>query len=207
MAGVEEHPYDFLSPSPMFQGAFDWQQADEFRSENRDLLAHASHIWWQRRDAQFGKICIGSDVWIGEGALIRRSVNIGHGAVIASRAVVTKDVPPYAIVGGTPAHILRYRFEPEVIEALLRLNWWNYGLSALGGVDMSNVHQAIDRIEANIASGRAQLYEGPIAQIDAKGEVNLLHYDRATGASSFGTADSCRLMPEAGRVAQVCPFA
>lgn len=182
MAGVEEHPYDFVSPSPMFQGAFDWRQADRFREENREILAHSSHVWWHRRDTQFGKINIGSDVWIGEGALIRRGIAIGHGAVIAARAIVTKDVPPYAIVGGAPARVLRYRFEPPVVEALLHLNWWNYGLSALDGVDMSNIHQAIDRIDANIASGHAQVYDVPLVRIDRDGDTSQLRYDREAGA-------------------------
>lgn len=181
MAGVEEHPHDFLSASPFFQGAFDWRQADDFRAGNAHALSSSSHLWWSRRDAQFGKINIGSDVWIGEGALIRRGVTIGDGAVIASRAVVTKDVPPYAIVGGTPARVLKYRFEPAVIEALLQLNWWSYGLSALHGVDLADINQAIDRIDANIASGRAQLYDTPLIHIDAEGDTNLLRYDRAAG--------------------------
>jgi len=181
MAGVEEHPYEFLSPSPMFQGAFEWRQADRFRSDNREILAHSSQLWWHRRDTQFGKIRIGNDVWIGEGALIRRGITIGNGAVIAARAIVAKDVPPYAIVGGAPARVLRYRFEPPVVEALLQLNWWNYGLSALDGVDMSNIHQAIDRIDANIASGRAQVYDVPLVRIDRVGDISQLRYDRDAG--------------------------
>jgi acetyltransferase-like isoleucine patch superfamily enzyme len=181
MAGVEEHPYDFLSPSPFFQGGFDWRQADEFRAENAARQAWSTRVWESRKDEQFGKIVIGSDVWIGEGALIRRGVTIGDGAVIASRAVVTKDVPPYAIVGGTPARVIKYRFEPAVVEALLQLSWWSYGLSALNGVDMSNIHQAIDRIDANIASGRARIYETPLVHIDLDGEASLLHFDRESG--------------------------
>lgn len=181
MAGVEEHPYDFLSPSPMFQGAFEWKQAQRFREENREILSQSSHRWWTRRDTEFGKIRIGSDVWIGEGALIRRGISIGDGAVIASRSVVTKDVPPYAIVGGTPAKVLRYRFEPAVIDALLELGWWRYGLSALDGVDMSNIHQAIDRIDANVASGRAQVYETPLVHMAPGGEASLIRPDAASG--------------------------
>ncbi|MDE2405124.1 MAG: CatB-related O-acetyltransferase [Sphingomonadales bacterium] len=180
MAGVEEHPHDFLSPSPMFQGAFAWKQADAFRAENREQLAQSSQQWWNRLGSRFGKIEIGSDVWIGEGALIRRGVRIGDGAVIASRAVVTADVPPYAIVGGTPARILKYRFEPAVIDALLTLNWWSYGLSALHGVDLADIHRAIDRIDANIASGRARIYDAPLVRIDAAGTASLLRFDRAT---------------------------
>lgn len=181
MAGVEEHPYDFLSPNPMFQGAFEWKQARQFREENRDILNHSSHVWWSRRDSQFSKINIGSDVWIGEGALIRRGITIGDGAVVAARSVVNRDVPPYAIVAGSPARIIRYRFEPAVIERLLELNWWSYGLSALHGVDMSNIHQAIDRIAANIANGRAQIYDSPLVHITADGEASLHRFDHASG--------------------------
>lgn len=177
MAGVEEHPHDFLSPNPMFQGAFDWKQAVEFREENAAILSASSHVWWSRRDTQFDKIVIGSDVWIGEGALIRRGITIGDGAIIAARSVVTRDVPAYAIVAGSPAKLLRYRFEQPVIEALLKLNWWSYGLTALHGVDLSNINQAIDRIDANIASGRARLYESPIVRIEENGDAVPFTYD------------------------------
>jgi acetyltransferase-like isoleucine patch superfamily enzyme len=73
-----------------------------------------------------GDIVIGSDVWLGVGALILSGVTVGHGAVVAAGAVVVKDVPPYAIVGGNPARILRMRFEGETVEALLRIAWWNW---------------------------------------------------------------------------------
>ncbi len=66
------------------------------------------------------------DVWIGYGVLIRSGVTIGDGAVVGMGAVVTKDVPPYAIVAGNPAKVVRYRFEPEIIEALQELAWWNW---------------------------------------------------------------------------------
>jgi len=190
MAGVEEHPYDFLSPSPMFQGAFDWRQAKRFREENREILKHSSHVWWDRRDSQFSKINIGSDVWIGEGALIRRGISIGDGAVVAARSVVNRDVPPYAIVAGSPARIIRYRFEPAVIEALLSLTWWSYGLSALDGVDMSNIHQAIDRIHTNIACGKAKLYQAPLVRIDPSGMASLHRFDpNGGGLSPMSMAD------------------
>ena len=69
---------------------------------------------------------IGNDVWIGRGCLIMAGVTIGDGAVIATRAVVNRDVPPYAIVGGTPARILKYRFSPEVISKLAKIQWWDW---------------------------------------------------------------------------------
>ena len=73
-----------------------------------------------------GKIVIGHDVWIGYEAVIMAGVHIGDGAIIAARAVVTKDVPPYTIVGGTPAKEIRKRFDAEVIEQLLIQKWWDW---------------------------------------------------------------------------------
>ena len=67
---------------------------------------------------------IGNDVWIGSRATILEGVNIGDGVVVAAGAVVTKDVPPYAIVGGVPARIIRYRFDEETIQNLLKMKWW-----------------------------------------------------------------------------------
>ena len=73
-----------------------------------------------------GDIIIDNDVWIGYEAVIMAGVHIGDGAVIAARAVVTKDVPPYTIVGGTPARKIRMRFEVETIAKLQQIQWWNW---------------------------------------------------------------------------------
>lgn len=73
-----------------------------------------------------GDIVVGNDVWIGFEAVIMSGVTIGDGAIIGSRAVVTKDVPPYTIVGGVPAKTIRKRFSDEVIAELLRIQWWNW---------------------------------------------------------------------------------
>ena len=70
-----------------------------------------------------GDIVVEDDVWIGEDAMILSGVSIGQGAIIAAGAVVTKDVPPYAIVGGVPAKVIKYRFEPELIEELLKIDY------------------------------------------------------------------------------------
>lgn len=87
-----------------------------FHEEYRDLNAFRSK----------GDVVIGSDVWIGRGAMILSGVTIGHGAVVAARALVAKDVPPFAIVGGNPAKVLRYRFSQEQIAALLAIAWWDW---------------------------------------------------------------------------------
>ena len=72
-----------------------------------------------------GDIVVGNDVWIGYEAVILSGVTIGDGAIIGSRAVVTKDVPPYTIVGGVPAKAIRKRFPDEVIQKLLKGKWWD----------------------------------------------------------------------------------
>ena len=78
-----------------------------------------------------GQILIGNDVWIGDGVTILGGVRIGDGAVVAAEAVVTKDVPPYAIVAGNPARVIKYRFPQDVIEKLERIAWWNWSSEKL----------------------------------------------------------------------------
>ena len=73
-----------------------------------------------------GGIIIGNDVWIGNSAQIMSGVCVGDGAIIAANAIVTKNVPPYAIVGGNPAKIIRYRFPEDVREKLIKIAWWNW---------------------------------------------------------------------------------
>lgn len=73
-----------------------------------------------------GDIIIGNDVWIGYEAVILSGVTIGDGAIIGARAVVTRDVPPYTIVGGVPAKAIKKRFSEATIAFLLRLQWWNW---------------------------------------------------------------------------------
>lgn len=77
---------------------------------------------WDNR----GDIVIGNDVWIGYEAVILSGVTIGDGAIIGTRAVVTKDVPPYTIVGGIPAKPIRKRFDEKVIKELLKIKWWDW---------------------------------------------------------------------------------
>lgn len=74
-----------------------------------------------------GEVFIGNDVWIGSDAKIMSGVTIGDGAVIGANSLVTKDVPPYAIVGGNPAKVIKYRFDEETITKFLEIKWWNWG--------------------------------------------------------------------------------
>lgn len=73
-----------------------------------------------------GGVTIGNDVWVGHAAIILPGVSIGHGAVVGAGAVVTRDVPPYTIVGGIPAKTIRLRYSQDVIDKLLAIRWWDW---------------------------------------------------------------------------------
>ena len=97
-----------------------------------------------------GDIVIGNDVWIGLEALIMSNVNIGDGAVIGARSVVTKDVSPYTIVGGNPIKIIKKRFEDEIISELLEIKWWDWkpkkifnNIDAICSADISKLRTLI----------------------------------------------------------------
>jgi hypothetical protein len=73
-----------------------------------------------------GPVIVGNDVWVGAGAIILSGVKIGSGAIVGAGAVVVNDVPPYAIVAGNPARIIKFRFTQEQIEKLLKIGWWDW---------------------------------------------------------------------------------
>lgn len=100
-----------------------------------------------------GDIVIGNDVWIGYEAVIMAGVHIGDGAVIAARAVVAKDVPPYTIVGGTPAKEIRKRFEADVIERLSMLKWWDWPIDKIRRCLPYITKGDLDGLLAEIGSG------------------------------------------------------
>lgn len=76
----------------------------------------------------YGLTVVGNDVWIGSGAQVLGGLTVGHGAIVGAGAVVTRDVPAYAVVGGVPARHIRYRFDDEIVQFLLGLRWWDRGL-------------------------------------------------------------------------------
>lgn len=100
---------------------------------------------------------LGNDIWIAHGVQIMCGVTIGDGAIIAAGSVVTKDVPPYTIVGGVPAKIIRKRFNDEIIEKLTTLKWWEYGPDILKGTDITEPASAIEIIESRINNGFPKL--------------------------------------------------
>lgn len=78
-----------------------------------------------------GDTVIGNDVWLGMEAMVMPGVTIGDGAIVAARAVVTKDVPPYGVAGGNPARVVKQRFAQPVVDALLDIRWWDWPLEKI----------------------------------------------------------------------------
>jgi acetyltransferase-like isoleucine patch superfamily enzyme len=117
LIGLGKHPIGYFSTSPLFYQTMNPLKI-KLVSSNSDFQ-------------EYEPIQIGNDVWIGARAIILDGVSIGHGAVIAANSVVTKDIPPYAIVGGVPAKILKYRFSEEKIERILQTNWWEMDISVI----------------------------------------------------------------------------
>ncbi|SHJ61279.1 CatB-related O-acetyltransferase [Pseudozobellia thermophila] len=109
--GLGRHPIDLMTTSPLF-----YRKQNTFRRTlvDKDLDFE-----------EYAPINLGHDVWVGARALIMDGVTVGTGAIVAAGAVVTKDVPPYAIVGGVPAKIIKYRFPEVERERLLKSEWWN----------------------------------------------------------------------------------
>lgn len=129
--GYGDHPVKYLSTSPLFYYGtkmFDIQIA------KKDYFDHHR------------KVVIQNDVWIGANAFIRNGVTVGNGAVIAAGAVVTKNVPDYAIVGGVPAKIIKYRFDEKVISELLQEQWWNWPIEKIEKFHQCFVREDIENV-------------------------------------------------------------
>lgn len=92
-------------------------------------------------------VTIGHDVWMGTNVTILEGVHIGTGSIVASRAVVTKDVPPYAIVAGNPAKVVKYRLPEEIYQQLLASEWWDYPIDILNTLPLNNPQQFLIEIK------------------------------------------------------------
>lgn len=118
MTVAGNHPLSLVSVHPAFYSvAHKPSYVKQSKFENFNYIDPEKKI----------SVKIGNDVWIGARAMLLEGIIIGDGAVVAAGAVVTKDVPPYAIVGGVPAKIIKYRFKEETIQKLLNLKWWEKG--------------------------------------------------------------------------------
>jgi acetyltransferase-like isoleucine patch superfamily enzyme len=143
--GDGEHPVTWMSSHPFQYGKSsfnNWDGAKDFTGELRLPLSISKRM-----------PVIGNDVWIGANAVILRGVTIGDGAVVAAGAVVNKDVPAYAIVGGVPAKVIKYRFDQEIIAQLLELKWWEYDVNELSDLCFDDVENAILQLRKKIDSG------------------------------------------------------
>ena len=134
--GAFDHPIDWLSSSPI-----QYNVAMHFP----DYV----HSFKQQAYKRPASTIIGNDVWIGSLAIIKRGVIIGDGAIIEGGAVVIGDVPPYAIVGGVLAKILKYRFEPEIVEQLLSLKWWDMSAGKLQNLPWNDVKAVIKQLKVD----------------------------------------------------------
>ena len=151
--GLPQHSVDILSSHILFSKA----DSDHFlkfcnyADENDEMIEKIKKF---RKEEAKPLIEIGNDVWIGYGAVIMQGVKIGDGAIIASCAVVTKDVEPYTVVGGIPAKYIRNRFDNAIRDELLRLKWWEYGPDIMKFIDMTNPKEAIKKLAEKIETAK-----------------------------------------------------
>jgi len=145
--GRQDHPVTWVSTSPfaylqskMFDVGNDFDGAVAYHGFNAALGLHEPKETY-----------IGHDVWIGHGAYVRPGVRIGNGAVVAAHAVVTKDVPPYAVVAGNPAVVKKFRFEQNIIARLESLQWWRFAIWDLNGLALDQPERFIDELELRIS--------------------------------------------------------
>jgi acetyltransferase-like isoleucine patch superfamily enzyme len=139
--GYGNHPVNFLSSSPIF-----------YHVEKIFGKTFATEEAFETAP----RVKIGNDVWIGGNVYIRNGVSIGDGSIIAAGAAVVKDVPPYAIVGGVPAKIIRYRFPEAIIKQLLKIKWWEWSDEMLQknqpyfiSEDINTIENFIKQFDAN----------------------------------------------------------
>jgi len=127
--GHGEHPLNYLSTSPYLYFDALGFKTNESPSHNEFFV--------------LPPIFIGNDVWIGDGVFVKNGITIGDGAIIGARSVVTKDIPPYAIVVGCPAKVLRYRFDEQTREELLQLKWWELEDDVIRQIPYDNISNAL----------------------------------------------------------------
>lgn len=141
--GLGIHPVDHVSTSPVFYSA--------------QNVFGKNWVGDQHQEPEYREVVIGHDVWIGANAMVMGGVTIGHGAIVAAGAVVTKDVEPYSIVGGVPAKLIKHRFPPEMAKAIESSAWW-------------------DAEEALLKMG-ARVFADPKTFLQEKDQTNLLNKD------------------------------
>ena len=139
--GRGNHPIDWLTTSPIastkdfkFTVGNDYPFSQVYNDTSINIANRPKNI--------NPPITIGNDVWIGHGAYLKTGITINDGAIIGAHAVVTKDVPPYAIVVGNPAVVKKYRFSDNIIQRLLKLKWWELPAWELKDIPFNNINAA-----------------------------------------------------------------
>ncbi len=155
--GDGQHPLNWVSTHP-FQHGGSWTKGVDFEGLPSPKLVEIK-----------GGNHVGNDVWIGTNAVILTGVKIGDGAVVAAGAVVTRDVPPYAVVGGIPAKILKYRLDPETALQLLRTKWWTYDLPSLSGIPFNDPEAAILELKRRREAGVLSVKKPELVTLTIKG--------------------------------------
>lgn len=166
--GAHHFP-EWVSTSPHFY-AENYHDVDPFS---------ITHIQRTRRNVE-----IGSDVWIGADVVLKSDIKIGNGAIIASNSIVTKDVPPYMIVGGNPAKTIKARFNENIIEKLDELKWWRFHKKNLTGLLFNHPIKFIDQLEERILSKKLEEYTPKIFTKD-----DLLNSLISTSSFNFSNKD------------------
>ncbi|WP_417228370.1 CatB-related O-acetyltransferase [Amphritea sp.] len=136
VGGLGMHPTNFLSIHPAF-----------YSTKNQCGINFAGEEFF----SEYKETTIGNDVWIGANAIILDGVNVGDGAIVGAGAVVTKDVPPYAVVTGVPARILRYRFTEEKARLLIGSLWWDLSDELLKEVAAEMRSDNVDKLISKIS--------------------------------------------------------
>ena len=144
--GGHEHPTSWLSSSP-------FQYNPKMHGWDRVGPVPYGPERPRRHFKGLRQTMIGNDVWIGHRSIIRTGINIGDGAIVGAGSVVTRDVPPYAIVAGAPAKLIRFRFGDWTIRRLQALSWWRYAAWDLRDLDFADVEGTIDQIAERRARG------------------------------------------------------
>ncbi|THD62956.1 CatB-related O-acetyltransferase [Phenylobacterium sp.] len=140
-----DHPADWASTSPALLKGDEHRAVTAFRAQFG--LADLAEEFVPTEL----KVDIGHDVWIGDQAMIAPGVTIGDGAVIGARTLVLKDVPPYAVVVGHPARILRYRFSENLVARFQTARWWRFSPAVVASLPVSDPERFLDAFEEKIA--------------------------------------------------------
>lgn len=140
-----DHPTHWLSTSTSFyqRSQFNFWMSADLSLLKKEVLGRRPPL-----------VVVGNDVWIGRNVMIMRGITVGDGAIIAAGAVVTKDVPPYTVVGGVPAKMIKQRYNPELVDRLLESQWWQYDRQDLDGIPANDPDAALDEIARRVEEGK-----------------------------------------------------